>query len=57
MIDWIIARQENHGLWDFGSRDAESVHFRLTDDWRSSRAREHEWSLRVVWLLRKHLPP
>jgi hypothetical protein len=51
-VDWLCDQQHDRGLWDFGPREAQSPHFHLSSDKPIRIAREHEWSLRVLRLMR-----
>jgi hypothetical protein len=53
MIGWLWKQRNSEGLWDFGSRASFSVYFPLSHDWRSVKQRQHDWSTRVLVLLRR----
>lgn len=53
MIDWLWAQRNSEGLWDFGPRASMSVYFPLSESWRKSKSRQHDWSTRTLALLRK----
>lgn len=46
----IWERQDQEGLWDFGSRAAFSTFLPLSDTWRSRSDRKVDWSTRVLLL-------
>jgi hypothetical protein len=56
-IDWLWRKRDEHGLWDFGPRGSESSYFPLSESWRHKMARQHDWSTRVLALLRKYYDP
>jgi hypothetical protein len=53
-IDWLWAQRDGEGLWDFGPRSSWSFYFPLSESWRRRRARQHDWSIRVLALLRRY---
>jgi len=53
-IEWLWAQRNDQGLWDFGSRASMSVYFPLSETWRQSRHRQHDWSTRVLTLLKSY---
>jgi hypothetical protein len=53
MIGWLWKQRNGEGLWDFGPRASFSVYFPLSQSWRSVKQRQHDWSTRVLVLLKK----
>jgi hypothetical protein len=53
MICWLWKQRNGEGLWDFGPRASFSVYFPLSQSWRSVKQRQHNWSTRVLVLLKK----
>lgn len=53
MIYWLWKQRNSEGLWDFGPRASFSVYFPLSQSWRSVKQRRHDWSTRVLVLLKK----
>jgi len=53
MIGWLWEQRNSEGLWDFGPRASFSVYFPLSQDWRSVKQRQHDWSTRVLVLLKR----
>lgn len=53
MVEWLWKQRNSEGLWDFGPRATFSVYFPLSQSWRSKKQRQHDWSTRVLVLLRK----
>ena len=47
----------DEGLWDFGPRSSGSSYFPLSESWRKKHARQHDWSTRVLALLRAFRDP
>ncbi len=54
LITWLWARRNTEGLWDFGPRASMSVYFPLSESWRRRQCRQHDWSTRVLALLRNY---
>jgi hypothetical protein len=55
-IDWLWAQRTAAGFWDFGSRP-ESPALPLSESWRKKDARQIDWTVRVLVLLRREIPP
>jgi len=53
-IGWLWAQRNQEGLWDFGRRASMSVYFPLSESWRKRQNRQHDWSTRVLALLRNY---
>jgi len=53
MIEWLWTQRNDKDLWDFGPRANMSVYFPLSENWRKLKHRQHDWSTRVLALLRK----
>jgi len=54
MIGWLWANRNDEGFWDFGPRASMSAYFPLSENWRMRKRRQHDWSTRVLTLLRNH---
>jgi hypothetical protein len=54
IIEWLWAQRNKEGLWDFGPRASRSVYFPLSESWRKEKYRQHDWSVRVLVLLRSY---
>ena len=54
VIEWLWAQRGRTGAWDFGKRASRSEFLPLSDDWRDRRAREHDWTTRVLLLLQRY---
>jgi hypothetical protein len=54
VITWLWKNRNGEGLWDFGPRASMSVYFPLSESWRKSKQRQHDWSTRVLALLRNY---
>ncbi|MEM2118292.1 MAG: hypothetical protein QW386_04670 [Candidatus Bathyarchaeia archaeon] len=54
IIDWLWTQRNNEGLWNFGPRASTSVYFPLSETWLTPRHRQHDWSTRVLALLRNY---
>jgi hypothetical protein len=52
IIDWLWKQRNSEGLWDFGPRASMSVYFPLSENWRKVKHRQHDWSTRVLAILR-----
>ena len=53
IVDWFWKQRNNDGLWDFGPRAFMSVYFPLSESWRETKRRQHDWTTRTLVLLRK----
>jgi hypothetical protein len=51
---WLWKNRNGQGFWDFGPRASMSVHFPLSESWRKNRKKQHDWSTRVLALLRNY---
>lgn len=54
VIDWLWTNRNDEGFWDLGPRASMSVYFPLSENWRMRKRRQHDWSTRVLTLLRKY---
>jgi len=54
VITWLWKNRNGGGFWDFGPRASMSVYFSLSESWRKSKQRQHDWSTRVLALLRNY---
>ncbi len=52
VVDWLWTKRNKEGLWDFGPRASMSVYFPLSESWRRKRFRQHDWSTRVLTVLK-----
>lgn len=52
IVGWLWAQRDSEGLWDFGPRASMSAYFPLSESWRKSRSRRHDWSTRTLALLK-----
>jgi len=57
IVEWLWTQRNDGGLWDFGPRASMSVYFPLSRSWRKKRHRQHDWSTRVLTLLRNYYAP
>lgn len=53
IVGWLWKQRNSEGLWDFGPRASFSVYFPLSQSWRSAKQRRHDWSTRVLTLLKR----
>jgi len=53
MIGWLWKQRDSEGLWNFGTRASFSVYFPLSQNSRSVKQRQHDWSTRVLVLLKR----
>jgi hypothetical protein len=51
-VDWLWAQRTAAGFWDFGSRP-DSPALPLSESWRRKGARQIDWTVRVLLLLRQ----
>jgi hypothetical protein len=54
VVDWLWTKRNTEGLWDFGPRASMSVYLPLSENWRKKRFRVHDWSTRVLTLLKDY---
>jgi hypothetical protein len=54
VVGWLWTKRNKEGLWDFGPRASMSVYFPLSENWRRKRFRQHDWSTRVLTLLKNY---
>jgi len=54
LICWLWTKRNNEGFWNFGHRASMSVYFPLSESWRKKGYRQHDWSTRVLALLRNY---
>lgn len=52
VIDWLWTQRDKEGLWDFGPMTQTSHYFPLSESWKKKRNRKHDYSTRVLSLLR-----
>jgi len=52
MIGWLWTHRNEEVFWNFGSRASISVYFPLSENWRKKKNQQHDWSTRVLALLR-----
>jgi hypothetical protein len=53
-VDWLWTQRTDNGCWDFGPRSPSSAFFPLADNWRLRRARQVDWTTRILLLLREY---
>ncbi len=53
-VDWLLAKQQADGYWDFGPRPAARVNLPLSDSWRELNNRKIDWSVRVLTILKRY---
>jgi hypothetical protein len=53
IVDWFWEQRDCEDLWDFGPRAIMSVYFPLSESWRETKRRQHDWTTRTLVLLRK----
>ena len=54
VIAWLWRNRNDEGFWDFGPRASMSVYLPLSESWRKSKQRQHDWSTCVLALLRNY---
>ena len=54
VIRWFWDTRTPAGLWDFGPRSNLSIVLPLSESWRRQRARQVDWTTRVLVLLRRY---
>jgi hypothetical protein len=54
IVDWFWKQRDSEGLWDFGPRASMTVYFPLSENWRKSKNRQHDWTTRILTLLREY---
>jgi len=54
LIGWLWTKRNDEGFWDLGPRASMSVYFPLSESWRRKRCQQHDWSTRVLALLRNY---
>lgn len=54
LVGWLWTQRNSEGFWDFGPHASMSVYFPLSESWQKKERRQHDWSTRVLTLLRKH---
>jgi hypothetical protein len=52
-VQWLWAQRTSEGWWDFGPRPAFSPVLPLSESWRKRGARQIDWTVRVLVLLRR----
>lgn len=57
VIDWLWTQCNDEEAWDFGPRSPISAFFPLSDSWRLNRARQFDWTTRILLLLREYYAP
>jgi len=53
-IGWLWEQRNEKGFWDFGPRKSLSTYFPMSESWRKKKAREFDWTTRILTLLRKY---
>jgi hypothetical protein len=54
VMEWLWDQRGEAGEWDLGPRARSSATLPLSDHWRSRRNRQHDWTTRVLLLLRQY---
>jgi hypothetical protein len=52
-LNWLWRNRLDSGLWDFGRRSVCSEYFPLSANWRRPSNRRHDWSTRILVVLRR----
>lgn len=55
-VQWIWKQRTEEGIWDFGARVPSSTVLPYSESWRRAGAREVDWTVRVLLLLRHFYP-
>jgi hypothetical protein len=50
-VQWLWSQRDLDGLWNFGKRDPASTWLPLSDNWRESKNRIIDWSVRILCIL------
>jgi len=53
-VDWLLAKQQPDGFWDFGPRPAARVNLPLSDSCRERKNRKIDWTVRVLTILKRY---
>lgn len=53
-IEWLWRQRGDDGLWDLGERSSVSRVLPLSESWRRRDARRHDWSTRILVLMRAY---
>lgn len=51
--EWLINNRDENGDWDMGSMAKDSIHFPLSDSWKSKQNRISDCSYRIQKLINK----
>jgi hypothetical protein len=51
---WLWEQRAAGGMWDLGTRPAASTMLPLSENWQKAGARRHDWSTRILVLLRRY---
>ena len=54
VVDWLWGQRNQAGFWDFGPRASMSCYFPLSGSWPKKHDQQHDWSVRVLALLRNY---
>ncbi|KPJ62851.1 hypothetical protein AMK68_04455 [candidate division KD3-62 bacterium DG_56] len=54
VVSWLWRQRDKEGLWDFGPISGPPRSLPLSENWRRAHRREHDWSTRVLSLLREY---
>ncbi|MFX0206643.1 MAG: hypothetical protein ACFFDT_11710 [Candidatus Hodarchaeota archaeon] len=52
IFEWLWDNQTKNGLWDFGKVPSTNRSIRLSSSWRKPSARIHDWTTRILLLLK-----
>ncbi|MFX0124874.1 MAG: hypothetical protein ACFFAE_14680 [Candidatus Hodarchaeota archaeon] len=52
IFEWFWDNQTKHGLWDFGKVPLTNRSIRLSSSWRKPNARIHDWTTRILLILK-----
>jgi hypothetical protein len=52
-IEWIWDQRGEDGYWDFGPRSSSTTFFPLSEDWKTLKNRQLDWTTRALILLKR----
>ena len=55
LVQGLWAQRDKDGRWDFGPRSSGHGCVQLSESWRTASRRQHDWTTRVLILLRRYL--
>jgi len=53
-VEWLLRNRTRIGQWDFGPRASAQHYFPLSESWKARDAREVDWTVRVLILMRRY---